>query len=76
MVKQAIETEVIQQVHSGLAPELVPASGDTGVLTATAAVEAEFQTEPRDTLVGLVKLPGINGTVRVSKPIAITSPSR
>ena len=72
LVKQAIEAEVIQQVRSGLALELAPASDDTGVLTVTAAVEVDFQTEPRDTLGGLVKLPGVNGTVRVSKPIAIT----
>ena len=71
LVKQAIETEVIQQVRSGLAIELAPASA-AAVLIVTAAVEVDFQTEPRDTLGGLVKLPGVRGTVRVSKPIPIT----
>lgn len=72
LVKQAIEAEVIEQVRSGLALELAPPSGDTAVLIVTAVVEVDFQTEPRDTLGGLVKLPGVRGTVRVSKPIAIT----
>ena len=72
LVKQAIQTEVIQRVLSGLTLKLEPASDDTGVLSVTAAVEVDFQTEPRDTLGSLVKLPGINGTVRVSKPTAIT----
>ncbi len=72
LVKQAIEAEVIEQVRSGLALELTPPSDDTAVLIVTAVVEVDFQTEPRDTLGGLVTLPGVKGTVRASKPIAIT----
>ena len=72
LVKQAIETEVVQQVRSDLALELVPAPDDTAVLTMTATIEVDSRTEPLDTLGGLVKLPGVSGTVRVSKPIGIT----
>ncbi len=72
VLRKAIEDDVVKQVRSGMEWDFEPPGDDLANIVLTARVEVDVETEPLETLGGLVTVPALVGTIGVEQPYIVT----
>ena len=72
LLRKAIEDDVVKQVRSGIEWEFAPPGDDLAKIVLTARVEVDVETEPMETIGGLVTVPALVGTIGVEQPYIVT----